>query len=638
MKLKIFYILFLLICNASIAQVSSSKDTVYSVGEINVISNRIETGLLWSPTSIQVINSKQINSINGDRLSDVLKTSGNIFLKSYGGNASLNTISLNGLGAEHTLILIDGKSMNSFQNSQTDLSVIPKDKIDKIEIMNNGASSIYGSNAIGGVVNLITKNNPGDMPSAKISGAYGSFGLKKVTTNFSNTTGKLNYDLFYSYEKSKDNFNYLYDDGIRKIERTRENNNFDANNFYLNMDYKIDKQSELRFNANYFSERRNLPGVETGTAPADAEQIDRNWNIYLSYKFVMNKDFFVSSDLNFQNNLMKYRDQLSKDFYKNRVLSNNSAVGYNYKYFKSTSGYEVLYADLNTGNYATTVSRKQYSLFTAVEFDVKEKIKFYPSVRYDYISDINKNIVTAKFGVNYRPFEKINLNLRTSVGNNFSAPTFNELYWINSGNPNLKPEKSVNFDAGMIYRFNLFSENTIELNYTRINLEDKIVWKPAESFYWRPVNIDKSESNIYLLNIRVKKNISKDFQLGFNYNYTYNKSVKTSSDYDGDPSSGKQIFYVPLEISKMNLEADVKELELNLYYSFTGKRFSDFENLKRMPVIDMLDGNVSYTFKLPKLSLNTKIEVNNILNEDYRVIPGYPMPLRNYKFVLSINY
>lgn len=636
--MKIVYIYILIIfCGVSLAQKSSSKDTVYSIGEINVISNRIETNLFWSPTSIKLINSKQINSGNGERLSDVLQSSANIFLKSYGNNA-LTTISLNGLNAEHTLILIDGMNMNSFQNAQVDLSTIPKDKIDKIEIMNNGASSIYGSSAIGGVVNVITKNNTDGKPAAKLTGAYGSYDFAKVSADFMNSSGKLNYDLFYSHEKSKDNFNYLYDNGINKINKTREDNSYIANNIYLNLNYKLNNGNELRYSTSYFSEKRNLPGLETGSPPALSEQTDGNWNNNINYKYTLSKDFYISSDLNIQNNLMKYKDLYTNEFYKNRSISNNTALSFRYKNIKNTSGYEVLYADLDGGNYTGVVSRKQYSLFSAAEYDLNNTLKIYPSVRYDYINDVGNDIVTGKFGVNFKPFENISLNLRSSIGNNFSAPTFNELYWINSGNPNLKPEKSVNFDAGFIFKIVLLAENTIEFNYTKINLDDKIVWRPAENGFWRPFNIDKSQSDVYSVDIRLRKNIGKDVKLGFNYSYAYNKSVKTSSDYPGDLSFGKQIFYVPIELSKINFEAGYKNAGINLFYSFTGKRFSDFENKIRLPVIDLLDGNVNYTIEVRKIKMNTKLEVNNILNEDYQVLPGYPMPLRNYKLIISLIY
>lgn len=638
MNIKLLYILLFLSFGVTSAQESSSKDTLFKTDEINVISNRIETNIFWSPTSINLIDNNQVNSSNGERLSDILKSSGNIFIKSYGSNASLNTISLNGLGAEHTLILINGSKLNSFQNSQTDLSVIPKDKIEKIEILNNGASSIYGSNAIGGVVNIITNDNHSDKPELKITGSYGSYEQQKLSVEYNSSIDKLNFDILFSREKAKDNFKYYYDNGVDKITKERVNNDFNSNHLYINLDYKFNPENELKYNSGYFAQSRNLPGMETGTPPSYAEQKDFNWNNNFSYKHIFRKDLSFVSELNFQNNLMKYKDLISYDFYKNRIISNTSFLNLKIKNFKNTTGYEVLYTDLNTGNYESLVHRNQYGVFSASEYVLKEKLKIFPSLRYDYISDINKNIVTGKLGINIKPLDKLNLNIRSSIGSNFSAPTFNELYWLSSGNLNLKPEKSINYDAGIIFGFDFITDNIIEINYTYINLDDKIVWKPAEMGLWKPLNIDKSESNIFSLNAKLKKIISKEFQVRLDYDYTYNKSEKMSEDYPGDPSYGKQIFYVPIEISKINFEASYKKSGINLFYSFFGKRYSDFENKNSLPVIDLLDGNVYYSFGFSKITLSAKLEINNILNEDYSILPGYPMPLRNYKFIISLIY
>jgi iron complex outermembrane receptor protein len=629
----------LVFCAGATAQISSSKDTVYRVEEINVISTRTGSTVFTSPTSIKIIDEKQILSVNGDRLSDVLKTSGNIFLKSYGNNASLSTISLNGLGAEHTLILIDGKKQNSFQNSQTDLNLLPKDKIEKIEILNNGSSSIYGSNAIGGVVNIITKNEKTDKIKARVSGSYGSYGYGKFGLNIINSNGKLNYDLYYFKEKSEDNFKYYYNDGKSKTEKERNNNKFDADNIFLNLNYRIGKRSELRLNSGYFAQTRKNPGIETGTPPSASEQVDKNWNSNLIYNFKWDDKLIISSEINYQNNLMKYTEPgLSDSYYKNFVVSNNTSISIRNNFLKNTSGIEYTNAGINGSSFSGNITRKQYSIYSANELSVTDKIKLFPSARIDYMSDLRKNVITGKIGINYRPFDRYSLNLRASAGNNFSAPTFNELYWQNIGNRNLSPEKSINFDAGIIYRFIAIAENIVELNYTKIKIEDKIVWKPAEYGFWRPYNIDKSESNIISFNLNSKLKMAKHLDVGFSYNYTYNKTTKESSDYPGDESLGKQIFYIPVEISKMNFEADYKGITLNIFYSFTGRRYSDYANKNRLPVIDLLDGNIGYTFNVNKIKVSTKLEINNLLNEDYQVMPGYPMPLRNFKINLSISY
>lgn len=121
----------------------------------------ISTSVL--PAFVQVLERKSIEMMNGDRLSEILKTFAGVSVRSYGGRESISTISMNGAGADNTLILLDGIRLNSPQNNQFDASQILKEGIERIEVLNGGMSSLYGSEAIGGVVNIITaKPKPGN--------------------------------------------------------------------------------------------------------------------------------------------------------------------------------------------------------------------------------------------------------------------------------------------------------------------------------------------------------------------------------------------------------------------------------------------------------------------------------------------
>jgi len=120
------------------AQDSTDIVSNYQLDEITIVSDKLNTKLKDVSTKIEIITEEEIEAINGNRLPDILKTKSNIFLKSYGLMPALNTISTNGLGAEHTLIIVNGVKLNSFQNSHIDLSLIPKENIERIEIINRG--------------------------------------------------------------------------------------------------------------------------------------------------------------------------------------------------------------------------------------------------------------------------------------------------------------------------------------------------------------------------------------------------------------------------------------------------------------------------------------------------------------------
>ena len=180
------YILIILIC---VNVCFGGKDSLKFVSEqIKVVGLMTDIYLQDSPAKIVVFDKTRISKINGDRVSDILKHSSNIYIKSYGNNSSLQSVSLNGLGAENTLILMNGIKMNSPQNSQFDLSLIPKEGIEKIEIIDNGYGSLYGSDATGGIINIITdtyfiEKKKFDL---KTSLNIGSYGYQKYLININN--------------------------------------------------------------------------------------------------------------------------------------------------------------------------------------------------------------------------------------------------------------------------------------------------------------------------------------------------------------------------------------------------------------------------------------------------------------------
>ena len=82
----------------------------------------------------------------------------------------------------------------------------------------------------------------------------------------------------------------------------------------------------------------------------------------------------------------------------------------------------------------------------------------------------------------------------------------------------------------------------------------------------------------------------------------------------------------------------LKSVSLNLFYRFATRRYTNLENTSFIPRYDVADANLGFGFRLFNAGFNIKLAVNNLLNEDYSVLPGYPMPLRNYKIEFKIEY
>jgi outer membrane cobalamin receptor len=643
---KLPYVLvFSIICVARITFSQQTASDSVVTEEILVTANRIKTTPLLSPNKIQVLNKEFISSINSGKLSDALSYADAVFVKDYGFNSGLKMISLNSTQSEQTLILLDGVELNSKQNSEFDLSLIQLDEISRIEISKGGSSSLYGAEAIGGVINIISEKTPIRNLSFELKANAGSYGFKKIFLKGSQYLKALSYNLSYSYETSRNNYDYNFNQGSGVIKKQRENSEYYTHAVKFNSSLNLSKNSMLDIFSYYSYWNRGIPGVELGYTPSDSKQIDRDFIASLAYKKTISGKNEFKTSAYYKYSLMSYYDLLINSFYKLNTFVHNSE----YKSPVSNSiyldaGSEIGYSNIlsNEIEYGKSF---QTGLYTLLKIEPSPEVTLYPSVRYDYYSDINKKIITSKLGVNVKPFRRINFSVKSSIGNNFREPSFNELFWVNLGNKNLRPEKSVSFDAGVYYDFNLISKNTFEVSYYDINTIDRILWQPDFSGIWHPTNVGKVSSEGIDISLRSNAELFRRLTALLTLNYNYGKSLKKNQNFPGDKTYLKQLIYLPQEYFKsafmlnyLTTSKFLKSVSLNVFYAFTGKRYADPENTRFVPYYDLIDINVCFNLNLLKSDMSLKFAVNNLTNTNYQVVSGYPMPLRNYKFELGFKY
>lgn len=631
--LSIISLLFL----AGSLHAQAVSDSAYSTDEIEVTSFFNGANIFSSPSNIYSLNSGEIKNTNGSNIGDVLQTIPGVYIKNYGG-AGLQSISMNGLGAEHTVILLNGAKLNSLQNGQIDLTLIPKENIKRIEVLSNGYSSVYGSDAIGGVVNIITDDIFTDEKLyLNINTGFGSYDKRNISVNLKNKIKNFRWEVLASDKKSDDNYDYYFHSGEIVELKHRVNSKYNISNYAVTLDYLLNKKTSLKFYSEYINADREIPGIETGNTSPLTKQLDKNWNSILKINFD-ESSYSINSEFNFQNNLMNYTTRPVIDsYYKNIIASNLTRVDFNILNQPVIFGAEAKYGSLQSDEVDSNVNRKQFSLFNSAAINY-ENFKFFPSLRYDHISDINKNALTYKFGINYQPIEKYNLHFRGNISHNFSAPTFNALYWKGQGNKDLRPESSDNIELGLISSGKFLTDYIFDFTYINILAKDRIVWLPQSGFIWRPINILDSRSDIFISSLKFDFNLSGSLDVSAGVSYTHNKSIKTSENYAGDPTSNKQIIYIPEEQVKSNIEFRFNSLGINLFYSYLGRRFSDQENLIALPPASVIDGNIFYDLKLPGVEGQIKVELNNITNTDYQFISGYPLALRNYLLTFNLKY
>ncbi len=390
------------------AQDSTNLVNNYQLDEITVVSDKLNSKLSDVSTKIEIITEKEIESINGNRLPDILKTKSNIFLKSYGLTPALTTISTNGLGAEHTLIIVNGVKLNSFQNSHIDLSLIPKENIERIEIINNGVSSIYGSDAIGGVINIVLKNKEllTESRTTKFDASIsqGSFKTTSYSLGIYKEVGDFNARINFNKEKSEGNFEYHFNNGIEKELRERQNAAYSIYDLGFSAQYILNERNLIKLFSTYSDQDKEVPGIETGTAPAPTNQYDKIWNNILSIENKFSEDFILKTNLNFQNNYMDYSvGKFLNNTYKNLVYSGTNELRFKKENYGFTTGYSFTHATLASNELLSGIKRNQHALFLSSFYKLYKSIIVYPSARYDHISDISEGTYTYKIGFNFQP-------------------------------------------------------------------------------------------------------------------------------------------------------------------------------------------------------------------------------------------
>lgn len=662
MLYKLIQILFFLILGAEIisAQEITGRNDSISTKEILVTANRIHMSAKYSPNKIQLLNEDYIAKLNGSRLSDALSFSDAVFVKDYGLNSGLKTISLNSTQSEQTVVLLDGVKLNSSENSQFDISLIQLDDISRIEISKGGSSALYGSEAIGGVINIITKDNVNKKFSTELKTELGSYGLKKFFVRASqNLSPSLKYKLSLANESASNKYNYYYFDGFSDITKQRQNADYNTSSLNFSLDAALNSKSSVNAFTIYNYFERGLPGADLGSTPSFARRIDRDVISSASYNKIINKSLNIRSNISYKYSLMSYYDTSTfnlsaklNSFYKLNSYIHSSSLSFSSKKnFEINTGYEISYNKISS-NETEEGKLFQSALYAAGKYELNKNalyfspVTLYPSVRYDYYSNISqKNVVTGKLGINIQPVKNINLTLKSSIGNNFRAPNFNELYWIELGNKDLLPERSLSFDAGLYCSFEFFGKNEIEISYFNIDTKDRIVWKPGKDNLWRPVNIDRVRSEGIDASMRSIINILNKVNISTSVNYNYGTALKKNMDFAGDPAYDKQLIYIPQEFFKSSLGFSylpesklIKLISIQGYYTFTGKRYTDFSNTRYVPFYELIDANIGIIMTLFRTDISLKFAVNNLINEKYEVVAGYPMPLRDYKIQIGLKY
>lgn len=415
----------------------ASLDEV-SLEPVVVTADREAGPLKDSPETIMVISEDEIRTMNATSTGAILESIPGINIETGTGSGypSRSIVSLNGLPANYTLVLVNGqKLLTEHIHTGQNVDMIPPESIERIEVVRTAASAQYGSDAIGGLVNIITKRS-GEEMKAKLYGSWGSYmsangGVSVVAP----VSDRATVSMFVDFDRT---------DGIPILAPAHrlDNMGYDRVSLLNNVEMDIADWLELDLYANYFENRMDWAGEEMRSRlimPKGGLRFDLpgNWQINATAEYSS-----WSSDLSSETNeLLVPRGRATWKALEDRNLLTFGGE-YQHHWFRRT-GLE------------NTREQEAFGFFAHDRFKLNRHWSFSGSVRLDKPEDIDP-VVSPKLAVLYRPMNRF--GIRAAVGRGFHAPTVQELYEqayghggtaLRFGNEELQPETSSAFSLSL---------------------------------------------------------------------------------------------------------------------------------------------------------------------------------------------
>ncbi len=574
------------------------------VGQVVVTATRTELEISDSPQPISVITKEEIMNTPDRTIPEIIQRAAGVQINQNGPIGSISSAQIRGSEAGQVLIMIDGRRINDAQNGQFDLSNLPvtKDEIERIEVLRGGASALYGSDAMGGVINIITKS-PSKEPSARVSSSFGRFGTQEYSLSTRWKPGDLGGGLFASWGRSD---GYL------------SNSDYQGGTLGGELYYDLPWKGELKLSGRNTQKEIGVPGPITMPAPSDREkdnltQLDLNYRDKIGSNVAL--EFKGWQNINRQN----FNPGNPGPDVGPPTVNKSYATGGN---FQGTASIGT--ANLVTGGVEAIQNRVDSSasgvhqgttgaIYLQDEIEVAKPLTATLGLRYD-ANSLFQNQLDPRAALLVRlPWET---RVRASVARSYRAPTFNDLFWPNTGftagNPNLQPEKAWSYELGGEKKFGDLAIFKVAGFYRDVT--DLILWAPGTDFVWRPSNIQSA--HIWGAETELVFYPWKGLSIPLNYSYLYPRDQSTGGPITNKP---KHIINAGVEyVTSFGLKSSLKGRYVQYYVNSGSTLNRDYF---------VVDARLAYEFKVyQKFKGEAFVSLTNAFDRHYQINEGYPMP------------
>lgn len=676
----------------SLSMVLDSISRLFNLDEVTVIARQEKD--VMPP---QKLTGSQLQTLSTTSVADAVRYFSGVQIKDYGGVGGMRTVDVRSMGSHHLGVFYDGIEIGNAQNGTVDLGKFSMDNLEEIALYNGQKSEIFQpAKDFGSAGTLYLKTRRPKFVSKQQNGEWvvkpynvevrmkaGSFGLANPSLLYEQRlTDNIHLSVNTEYTYANGHYHYTYEkrlaDGTLAWDTTAIRQNGDVQAFRAEAGiFGYGDRSRWHAKGYYYQSARGIPGAIVNNVWKNSQrQWDRNAFVQGNYTADIRKQLSLQANLKYSNDHLRYLNPDTTLMYVDNTFLQQelyASLAGRYRIFPFwdvalAADYQLNWLESNMPQF---VAPLRHTLLISAATAVSYKwLKLQASVLETFVSDTLRaaattfsdkraasyNAVTPAVFFNAKPVLSEEWYVRAYYKMVYRMPTFNDLYYTDVGSSDLQPEKTRQYDLGTEYsklfsrrQFDLGSLSAIRLG-TKADIyfnqvENKIVAIPKgnSQYRWMMMNLGYVEILGTELAVDLGLDIAKQHTLDFHAAYTFQQALDKTDPDDNDPYGGTyggQIAYIP----RHSFSATATYLwndRLRIAYAlcYVGSRYTSSANIpvNRVQPWYTSDIMLSYTWHLGSTQLQAGLEFNNIFNQQYEVIPNYPMPGLNGKGILKLT-
>ena len=646
-------------------RLTGRMDSMQHVTEVVVTSKLTFREVIPS----QKLNGEELERLSAQSVADALRYFSGVQLKDYGGVGGVKTVDVRSMGTNHLAVSYDGIVLGNAQNGQIDLGQFSLDNVEEVTLYNGQKSAIFqpASDFASASSVYIRTRTPrfevGKNQNLKAKLKYGASDLLRVSALYEQRfSPDLSLGVNGEWLTASGKYHFRYRrknlDGTTAWDTTavRQNGDIHAERLEANL-HGLLTQGAWQLKGYVYNSARGIPGAIVNNVWSRGErQQDLNTFVQghlqksigerFSTQWLMKYAYYDTHYVNRDTTRLPVDNRYKQ---QEAYLSTSNVVELLPGWSASVS-YDLRWNYLSADTYRFAFpTRWTHMLSAATAVDYRH-VKVQGSVVGTWINDHRRDRqhsplsegsgeavsrLTPALFANIYPLRRGRwLSMRAYVKQSFRMPTFNDLYYTEIGNANLRPERATQWDVGLVlsrhFTHGRITQVSLHADAYYNKVTDKIIAYPkGQQFRWTMLNLGKVDIRGVDVVASVSGQVCRDVIATLRAQYTFQRAIDVTDPRK--PYYRDQIPYIPRHSGSLIVGLDWRGLSLNYSFLYTGERWNEQENTayNHMQPWYTSDLAANYRWQWRGHTMGLTAELNNLLNQQYDVILNYPMPGRN---------